>query len=63
MLHILRDNNPNGPPIRTEGWYTADSSKWAAIGENVLEDAYAAWQETKPGKKTLEPKIGDQSCG
>ena len=30
---ILRDNNPNGPPIRTEGWYTADSTKRTAIGE------------------------------
>ena len=30
---ILRDNNPNGPPIRTEGWYTADSTKWTAIGK------------------------------
>ena len=60
---ILRDNNPGGPPIRTEGWYTADSSKWAAIGDNVLEDAYAAWEATAPGKIPLEPTIGEQSCG
>ena len=60
---ILRSNNPDGPPIRTEGWYTADSSKWLASGDDVLADAYAAWEATTPGKVPLEPIIGDQSCG
>jgi len=60
---IIRENNPNGPPIRTEGWYTANSSKWAAVGEDVLEDAYAAWEATVPTKIPLEANIGDDSCG
>ena len=60
---ILRDNNPDGPPIRTEGWYTSNSTKWIAEGENVLEAAYAAWQATKPGTIPLAPNIGEDSCG
>ena len=60
---IIRENNPNGPPIRTEGWYTANSSKWVAVGEDVLEDAYAAWEATVPTKIPLEANIGDDSCG
>ena len=60
---IIRENNPNGPPIRTEGWYTANSSKWTAVGEDVLEYAYAAWEATVPTKIPLEANIGDDSCG
>lgn len=60
---IIRDNNPDGPPIRTEGWYTADSSKWVAEGGDVLEDAYAAWAATIPSTIPLEPIVGDQTCG
>ena len=60
---IIRENNPNGPPIRTEGCYTANSSKWVAVGEDVLEDAYAAWEATVPTKIPLEANIGDDSCG
>tara|TARA_B100001093_G_scaffold519041_1_gene606141 strand:+ start:14617 stop:15720 length:1104 start_codon:yes stop_codon:yes gene_type:complete len=60
---ILLANNPNAPPVRTQGWYTSDSSKWSAHGENVLEDAYEAWQATKPSPMPLDPIIGDTSCG
>jgi hypothetical protein len=60
---ILLDNNPNAPPVRTEGWYTQNSSKWAAIGDNVLEQAYAAWQETQPTTIPMTPTPGPDSCG
>ena len=60
---ILLDNNPNAPPVRTEGWYTKNASKWAAIGENVLEQAYAAWEETQPTKIPMTPTPGPDSCG
>ena len=60
---ILLDNNPNAPKVRTEGWYTKNSSKWPAIGENVLEQAYAAWQETQPTTIPMEPTPGQDSCG
>lgn len=60
---ILLDNNPNAPKVRTEGWYTKNSSKWPAIGENVLEQAYAAWQETQPTTIPMQPTPGQDSCG
>ena len=60
---ILKENNPNGPPIRTEGWYTADSSKWSALGDNVLQDAYAAWEQTTPTTIPLDPTPSNDSCG
>lgn len=60
---ILLANNPKAPPVRTQGWYTGDSSKWSAQGGSVLEDAYKAWHETQPTPMPLDPKIGDSSCG
>ena len=51
---ILQSNNPNGPTIRTEGWYTADTTKWPAYGDNVLEAAYEAWNATQPTKIPLD---------
>ena len=47
IVRYLERQQPR-PPIKTEGWYTTDSSKWAAEGDNVLEDAYAAWEATAP---------------
>ena len=60
---ILLANNPSAPNVRTEGWYTQNASKWAAHGENVLEQAYDAWQATVPTPLPMEPTIGDSSCG
>jgi hypothetical protein len=60
---ILLDNNPNAPKVRTEGWYTQNASKWAAIGDNVLEQAYAAWEETQPTNIPMTPTPGQDSCG
>ena len=60
---ILLDNNSNPPPVRTEGWYTLDSSKWAAHGDNVLEQAYEAWQATTPTPLPMAPTPGPDSCG
>ncbi len=60
---ILLDNNSNPPPVRTEGWYTQNSSKWAAHGDNVLEQAYEAWQATIPTPLPMAPTPGQDSCG
>ena len=60
---ILLANNPNAPNVRTEGWYTQNASKWSAKGDNVLEQAYAAWQATIPTPMPMEPTIGESSCG
>ena len=60
---ILLSNNPNAPPVKTEGWYTANSKRYTASGDSVLEDAFKAWEATKPSKEPLEAKPGKNSCG
>ena len=60
---ILLSNNPNAPPVKTEGWYTANSKRYTASGGSVLEDALKAWEATKPSTEPLEAKPGNNSCG
>jgi hypothetical protein len=60
---ILLSNNPNPPPVRAEGWYTSTTSKWVAKGDNVIEDALAAWKATQISDEPLEPTPGQSSCG
>ena len=60
---ILLSNNPNAPPVKTEGWYTANSKRYTASGDSVLEDAFKAWEATKPSTEPLEAKPGNNSCG
>ena len=47
---ILLSNNEKAPPVQAQGWYTDTSSKWDAIGENVLEAAYEAWTKHRPAR-------------
>ena len=60
---ILLSNNEKAPPVQAQGWYTDTSSKWDAVGENVLEAAYEAWNATQPSDTPLEPTPGKSSCG
>jgi len=60
---ILLANNPEAPPVRTEGWYTQSTGKHAAEGPSVLEDAYAAWQATQPTDVPADATPGPDSCG
>lgn len=60
---ILLANNPDAPPVRTEGWYTKTVSKWAAEGESVLEAAYAAWEATQPTTMPMDAQPGPETCG
>ena len=50
---ILLSNNEKAPPVQAQGWYTDTSSKWDAVGENVLEAAYEAWNATQPSDTPL----------
>ncbi len=60
---ILLANNPSAPAVRTEGWYTKTTTKWTAEGENVLEQAYGAWEATQPTPIPMDPTPGKGSCG
>ena len=50
---ILLSNNPNAPPVKTEGWYTENATRYTATGDSVLEDALKAWEETQPTEVPL----------
>ena len=60
---ILLSNNPNAPPVKTEGWYTENATRYSATGDSVMEDALRAWEETKPSEKPLNATPGKSSCG
>lgn len=60
---ILIDNNPNPPPIRTEGWYTDNATAYAAQGPPVIEKAYQAWEATQIDENPLPATPGQSSCG
>lgn len=60
---ILLSNNPNAPPVKTEGWYTANSTRYTAEGESVLELALEAWESTIPSETPLAATPGPDSCG
>jgi hypothetical protein len=60
---ILLSNNPNAPPVKTEGWYTVNATRYTATGESVMEDALVAWEATKPSETPLKATPGQSSCG
>lgn len=60
---ILLSNNPNAPPVRAEGWYTANTTTYGADGPSVLDDALEAWAATKPTETPLPATPGPDSCG
>ncbi len=60
---ILMDNNPNPPPIRTEGWYTDNATAYSAEGPPVIDKAYEAWEATQIDDTPLPATPGKSSCG
>lgn len=60
---ILLSNNPNAPPVKTEGWYTVNATRYTATGQSVMDDALAAWEATKPSEIPLKATPGQSSCG
>ncbi len=60
---ILLSNNSNAPPVKTEGWYTANATRYTAVGESVLEKALEAWEATQPTETPLQAKPGQDTCG
>ena len=60
---ILQSNNPDSPPIITEGWYTENATRYLAEGEPVIGDALKAWELTQVTPTPMEPTPGPKSCG
>ena len=59
---LLKHSNPDHPPLKAEGWYSANETIHEAEGPSVLEDAFSVWEKTKPSEKPLEAKPNDSSC-
>ena len=36
---ILLSNNPNAPPLKTQGWYSENAHAYSAEGDSVMDDA------------------------
>ena len=60
---LLKRNNPDHPPIRAEGWYSANQTIHEATGDNVIDDAFVAWEGMRPSSEPLEATPGERTCG
>jgi len=60
---LLKEINPDHPPVYAEGWYSSNQTVHRADGPSVLDDAFAAWEGMRPTKEPLEGTPGDLECG
>ena len=59
---ILLSNNERAPSVQAQVAY-GYIIEMDAVGENVLEAAYEAWNATQPSDTPLDPTPGQSSCG
>ncbi|MED5350082.1 MAG: PD-(D/E)XK nuclease family protein [Candidatus Thermoplasmatota archaeon] len=60
---ILLSNNPNAPPLKTQGWYSENAHAYSAEGDSVMDDALRAWESSHVTENPLEATPGPTSCG
>ena len=60
---LLKENNPDHPPVHAEGWYSSNQTVHRADGPSVLAEALEAWEGMRPTKTPLEPTPGEMQCG
>ena len=60
---LIKQNNPDHPPLHAEGWYSANQTVHRAEGPSVLDDAMIAWEGMRHSETPLEGTPGNQSCG
>ena len=60
---LLKEINPDHPPVYAEGWYSSNQTVHRADGPSVLDDAFAAWEGMRPTEEPLEGTPGDLQCG
>ena len=51
---LLKENNPDHPPLHAEGWYYSNQTIHRAEGPSVLEDAFAAWEGMRHSETPFE---------
>ena len=51
---LLKENNPDHPPLHAEGWYSSNQTIHRAEGPSVLEDAFVAWEGMRHSETPFE---------
>jgi hypothetical protein len=59
---LLKQNNPDHPPVHAEGWYSANQTVHRADGPSILDDAFEAWGGMKPTEEPLQGTPSDTAC-
>tara|TARA_Y100001968_G_scaffold325311_1_gene366330 strand:+ start:1986 stop:3161 length:1176 start_codon:yes stop_codon:yes gene_type:complete len=59
---LLKQNNPDHPPVHAEGWYSANQTVHRADGPPILDEALEAWEKMAPTELPLDATPSDVSC-
>ena len=59
---LLKQNNPDHPPVHAEGWYSANQTIHCADGPSILDDAFEAWEGMRPTEEPLQGTPSDTAC-
>jgi len=59
---LLKQNEPDHPPVRAEGWYSANQSVHVADGPSTLGQALDAWEEMRPTLEPLQATPSEVTC-
>ena len=60
---VLKQNNPDHPPLHAEGWYSSNQTIHRAEGPSVLDDAFKAWDGMRYSDTPFEGTPGSMACG
>ncbi len=60
---LLKENNPDHPPLHAEGWYSSNQTIHRAEGPSVLEDAFVAWEGMRHSETPFEGTPDPTACG
>ncbi len=60
---LLKENNPDHPPVHAEGWYSSNQTVHRADGPSVLAEALEAWEGMRPTTTPLNSTPGEMQCG
>ena len=60
---LLKENNPDHPPLHAEGWYSSNQTIHRAEGPSVLEDAFEAWEGMRYSETPFDGTPDSTACG
>ncbi|MDP6662265.1 MAG: PD-(D/E)XK nuclease family protein [Candidatus Thalassarchaeaceae archaeon] len=59
---LLKQNNPDHPPVLAEGWYSANQTIHRADGPPILTEALEAWEGMRPTEEPLQGTPSNSAC-